>query len=148
MNKLYNCFVEIQYNWYFYNNYNAHLFSFTICHLFSLLPGRNLSPAILRRFEKRLLLNVPSIAMRKELFKYFFSKHENNYTDDEFHKMAQLTDNFSCSDIKAVCKEVIMITVREKIIKIETNKGTCCVTFTARFKIMHSWLNCVLFYPF
>ncbi|GJQ79021.1 putative katanin p60 ATPase-containing subunit [Trypoxylus dichotomus] len=75
----------------------------------------NLDPALLRRFEKRILLNAPSKEARQELFRYFFSKHCHSFQEDDFSEMARLTESFSGSDIKAVCKEVVMDILREKL---------------------------------
>ncbi|KAK9736229.1 ATPase family associated with various cellular activities (AAA) [Popillia japonica] len=75
----------------------------------------NLDPALLRRFEKRILLNAPTKEARQELFKYFFSKHYHNFQENDFAEMARLTEHFSGSDIKATCKEVVMNILREKL---------------------------------
>lgn len=70
---------------------------------------------MLRRFEKRILLNAPSKEARQQLFRHFFSKHSHGFQEKDFEEMAHLTEYFTGSDIKAVCKEVVMDIVREKL---------------------------------
>ncbi|XP_022918170.2 katanin p60 ATPase-containing subunit A-like 2 [Onthophagus taurus] len=83
----------------------------------------SLDPAILRRFEKRLLLNSPNLEGRAKLFKHFLNKHSNDFQDEDFFKMAEWSSNYSGADIKCVCKEVIVGTIREVINVRDSNKA-------------------------
>lgn len=74
----------------------------------------NLDAAILRRFEKRLLVTLPNKEDRRKLLKYYIPK-ENNLCDQDFDYLATLTENFSGCDIKNLCKEAAMYSIREKI---------------------------------
>ncbi|XP_017770801.1 PREDICTED: katanin p60 ATPase-containing subunit A-like 2 [Nicrophorus vespilloides] len=89
----------------------------------------NLGAAILRRFEKRILLNVPDAEARLELFRYYFGRNRNKFSDADYKRMAELTGNFSCAEIRIVCKEALMGTLREKL-------GGCCQDAVVRPVVM------------
>lgn len=84
---------------------------------------RSLDAALLRRFEKRILLALPSEQPRVDLFKYFFRCHPNDLKEDDFRLAARMTDHYSGSDIKLVCKEAIMARVREKLSQLINKRG-------------------------
>lgn len=68
--------------------------------------------ALLRRFEKRVLIGTPNLNARKEIFKYYFLKSGHKFTDKDLQTMAEVTENYSGAEIKIVCKEVMMNIVR------------------------------------
>ncbi|CAH1112213.1 unnamed protein product [Psylliodes chrysocephalus] len=80
----------------------------------------NLDPAILRRFEKRILVPLPDEVSRQQLIQKYLAQ-PNNIEEKELQHLAKVTDKFSGSDIKALCKEVTMIMIREKIREINVN---------------------------
>lgn len=79
----------------------------------------NLDAAILRRFEKRLFISLPNKDARLKLLKHYLP-HPNNLQDQEFEYLASQTDNFSGSDMKNLCKEAAMCSVREKICELKS----------------------------
>ncbi|GFQ79545.1 katanin p60 ATPase-containing subunit A-like 2 [Trichonephila clavata] len=95
------------------------------CDKFVLLLGASNMPweldcAILRRMEKRILISLPDAESRSCLFEKYLSSisvTENikvNTTLD-FKQLAEISENYSASDIELVCKEVKMIFIRQVI---------------------------------
>lgn len=74
----------------------------------------NLDAALLRRFDKRLLVPLPNEISRIELLKCYLKK-PNNIEEKEMNQLASMLENFSGSDIKILCKDVAMNLIREKI---------------------------------
>lgn len=68
--------------------------------------------ALLRRFERRVLVDVPNLMVRCEMFKYYFGKSGYKFADSDLRKMAEVTENYSGAEIKILCKEVMMGIVR------------------------------------
>jgi len=54
-----------------------------------------LDPAIRRRFEKRVYIPLPERAARAIMFKLNLGDTPNSLTDDEFAKLAEMTDGCS-----------------------------------------------------
>ncbi|CAG9813222.1 unnamed protein product [Phaedon cochleariae] len=79
----------------------------------------NIDPALLRRFEKRIFVPLPNKSVRYELLKHYLN-HPNDIKEKELHVVAQDTNDFSGSDIRALCKEASMSVVREKIKEINS----------------------------
>ncbi|KAJ3649113.1 hypothetical protein Zmor_020873 [Zophobas morio] len=75
--------------------------------------------ALLRRFEKRILVPLPDKDSRNDILQYYFSNNGHNFKDEEVATFVEKTNNFSGSDLKNVCKEVEMIVVREKLQQIK-----------------------------
>lgn len=73
----------------------------------------DLDSAILRRFDKRILVGLPREAARTEIFKHYLSRI--SLSDEDFKELALVTESFSGSDIKNVCKEACMRKLRELI---------------------------------
>lgn len=73
----------------------------------------NLDTALLRRFDKRILVSLPDSNNRINLLKHYLAKH--NIKQKEFEHLAVQTEGFSGSDLKILCKEALMNLVREKI---------------------------------
>ncbi|PZC75038.1 hypothetical protein B5X24_HaOG206809 [Helicoverpa armigera] len=83
-----------------------------------LLANSNLpweiDPAMLRRLEKRIYIPLPEFKTREELFQtYLNSKNIELFPKVDFKELASKTEGYSCSDIKLVCKEALMSTVRK-----------------------------------
>lgn len=72
-----------------------------------------LDSALLRRFERRVLIDVPNSMGRIEIFKYYFAKSGYKFGQNDLMKMAEMTENYSGCEIKILCKEVGMGLVRE-----------------------------------
>ncbi|GFS94571.1 katanin p60 ATPase-containing subunit A-like 2 [Nephila pilipes] len=101
----------------------------TSCDKFVLLLGASNMPweldcAILRRMEKRILVSLPDFTSRSCLFKNFLScisvtENIKVNTNLDFNELAEVSENYSASDIELVCKEVKMTFVRQIIENLE-----------------------------
>lgn len=78
----------------------------------------DLDAAILRRFEKRILVDSPNEKTRKEIFRYYFFKNRNHFSDADLVTMSKISLDFSGSDIRIACKEACMRKLREVVQKI------------------------------
>lgn len=83
-----------------------------------------LDSALLRRFEKRILIDVPNETTRMELFKHYFAENSVKLGTNELMILAEKTRNYSCSEIKLVCKEAMMSVVREKLQNVGNKNGS------------------------
>ncbi|EGT37619.1 hypothetical protein CAEBREN_25656 [Caenorhabditis brenneri] len=74
-----------------------------------------LDDAVLRRFPKRILLNLPDSEARKELITKTLKKHNmmDGLNSSDIRYIASNTSGFSNSDLVALCKEAAMVPVRE-----------------------------------
>lgn len=79
-----------------------------------------LDHAMLRRLEKRIIVDLPTFEARKKMFQHHLPqtviKEENGLllcADLDYNRLAELTDGYSGSDIQLVCKEAAMKTVRK-----------------------------------
>ncbi|XP_018320986.1 katanin p60 ATPase-containing subunit A-like 2 isoform X2 [Agrilus planipennis] len=82
----------------------------------------DLDAALLRRFEKRILINLPNQENRYELFKYFLKNCAHSIDEEVLKKAAEMTGSFSGSDLKLVCKEACMKSIRSALKKIEISE--------------------------
>jgi len=78
----------------------------------------SLDEAALRRFSKRIFINLPDTNGRKELFQKLLSQQENQLGYNHIKKLAELTEGYSASDIHALCRDAALQPLRE----IETDK--------------------------
>ncbi|XP_026750091.2 katanin p60 ATPase-containing subunit A-like 2 [Galleria mellonella] len=75
-----------------------------------------LDPAMLRRLEKRIYIPLPDFKTRVELFEKFLKVGNMElYPKVNFEELAAKTEGYSGSDIKLVCKEALMCTVRKML---------------------------------
>lgn len=67
----------------------------------------NLDSAILRRFDKRILVPLPDLAAREEVLKITLRKMPNfKFSDDlDISELAKLTEGYSGDDIKKLCMD-------------------------------------------
>ena len=72
----------------------------------------DLDPAFLRRFEKKIYITLPDLESRNAILQ-IHSKGIEIAEDVDFDELARLTVGYSGSDISLVCREAIMIPVRE-----------------------------------
>lgn len=83
-----------------------------------------LDHAMLRRLEKRILVNLPNEPARCAMFRHHLppviSQTQLSITTDiDYQAVAELTDGYSGSDIQLVCKEAAMRPVRQVFDKLE-----------------------------
>ena len=86
----------------------------------------NLSPALLRRFEKRILVDNPDLASRQEILRKLIPHTEG------ISRVAELTDGWSGDDLRVLCKEAAMTSVRRLVASIEKRRpaafdATCSI---------------------
>jgi len=67
--------------------------------------------AALRRFERRILLPIPDLKAREEIFRLHVGEN-HNLSDEEFKVLSQLTEGYSGSDISTVVNDAFMRPVR------------------------------------
>ncbi|NWI11550.1 KATL2 protein, partial [Crypturellus soui] len=77
-----------------------------------------LDPAMLRRLEKRILVDLPSKEARQAMIRHWLPPLSNSQgvelrTDLDYGLLGQETEGYSGSDIKLVCKEAAMRPVRK-----------------------------------
>ncbi|MHA1748436.1 MAG: AAA family ATPase [Promethearchaeota archaeon] len=91
----------------------------------------DLDPAFLRRFEKRIYVPLPDLESREAIFKIHTRGIEISKNVD-FNELARLTIGYSGSDISLVCREAIMIPVREIDIDELTNNKDVTIRSVTR----------------
>ncbi len=71
-----------------------------------------IDPAFRRRFEKRVYVRLPDEVARQKIFEI----HTEGIPLDEdvqFHELAKITEGYTGSDIALLCREAIMLPIRE-----------------------------------
>jgi SpoVK/Ycf46/Vps4 family AAA+-type ATPase len=80
----------------------------------------DLDEAIIRRFERRIMVSLPSVENREMILKTLLSKEKHDENLD-FKELATMTEGFSGSDLKNLCITAAYRPVRE-LIQQERNK--------------------------
>ncbi|GAB2265137.1 hypothetical protein Dimus_000202 [Dionaea muscipula] len=75
----------------------------------------DLDEAIIRRFERRIMVGLPSVENREMILKTLLSKEKAE--DLDFHELATMTEGYSGSDLKNLCITAAYRPVRELIQK-------------------------------
>lgn len=78
----------------------------------------DLDHALLRRLEKRVIVNLPNEEARIKMIKKFIPQEKQK--DLQIDDFVKLLDGYSGSDIRLVCKEALMKGVRRAISLIES----------------------------
>lgn len=81
----------------------------------------DLDQALLRRLEKRVIVNLPDQEARVKMIKNFIPTEKQK--DLQFNHFSGLLEGYSGSDIRLVCKEAMMKGVRRAISFLENNKS-------------------------
>ncbi|MFB0560718.1 MAG: AAA family ATPase [Candidatus Lokiarchaeia archaeon] len=71
-----------------------------------------LDPALRRRFERRVYINMPEEEAREEIFK-IHTRGVGLEKDVDFKELAKLSEGYVGSDIAMVCREALMMPIRE-----------------------------------
>ncbi|KAI7740178.1 hypothetical protein M8C21_013483 [Ambrosia artemisiifolia] len=74
----------------------------------------DLDEAIIRRFERRIMVGLPSVEQREMIMRTLLSK-ESVIEGLDFRELANMTDGFSGSDLKNLCTTAAYRPVRELI---------------------------------
>jgi SpoVK/Ycf46/Vps4 family AAA+-type ATPase len=72
----------------------------------------SLESGFLRRFQKRIYVTLPDMMSRKNLFKQYVSKL-NNDSSLKIDELAKLSESYSASDIKDICQSAQLKVVNE-----------------------------------
>ena len=72
----------------------------------------SLESGFLRRFQKRIYVTLPDMLSRKDLFKQYASKL-NNDSSLKIEELAKMSESYSASDIKDICQSVQLKVVNE-----------------------------------
>lgn len=80
----------------------------------------DIDAALLRRLDKKILVPPPNIDARAAMIENYFSKHYHSLNTEDFQEISKLTEGYTGSDIKLLCKEAAMGPVRMILKKLET----------------------------
>jgi len=72
-----------------------------------------LDPAMRRRFEKRVYINLPEPEARSKIFKIHLGNTPHTLTGADFEELGNLTDGYSGSDIAIIVKDALMAPIRK-----------------------------------
>ncbi len=72
----------------------------------------SLESGFLRRFQKRIYVTLPDLVSRKDLFKQYVSKL-NNDSSLKIDELAKMSESYSASDIKDICQSAQLRVVNE-----------------------------------
>ncbi|KAG5672950.1 hypothetical protein PVAND_003037 [Polypedilum vanderplanki] len=74
----------------------------------------DIDTAFLRRFERKIHIDVPTMNERQNLIKHFLPSSQK-WRLDELEELAMLSENFTGDDIRVAIKEANMMIIRKKI---------------------------------
>ena len=75
----------------------------------------DLDPAALRRFEKRIYIPLPDVLARQKLFQIHLRGETTVLSPEELHKLAAKTEGYSGADIANVCRDALMVPIRDAL---------------------------------
>lgn len=75
---------------------------------------REIDQAFLRRFERKILIDIPSFSERQTLIKHFLPASQY-WRDEDLDELALVSENFTGDDIRVAIKEANMMIIRKKI---------------------------------
>lgn len=75
---------------------------------------RDIDTAFLRRFERKILIDVPTIHERQSLIRKFLP-NAKQWRSEDLEELATLSENFTGDDIRVAIKEANMMMIRKKI---------------------------------
>lgn len=73
---------------------------------------QELDEAVRRRFTKRVYIDLPDVPAKISLINHLLKDVSNNLSQEDIHLLMSLTENFSGSDLAALCKEAAMVPLR------------------------------------
>ena len=106
---------------------------------------QELDDAALRRFTKRIYVEMPDIHGRKSLLESLLKKTSSPLSNSELDKLAKITDGYSCSDITNLAKDAAMAPLREmtQVIRRWTDGHLCFWCGVSEIRIINK--NFVVF---
>lgn len=75
---------------------------------------REIDQAFLRRFEKKILVDIPTFAERLSLIKHYLPSSQY-WKENDLEELAECSKNFTGDDIRVAVKEAKMMIVRKAI---------------------------------
>lgn len=75
---------------------------------------REIDQAFLRRFERKILIDVPSFSERQNLIKHYLPPSQY-WRAEDLEELALLSENFTGDDIRVAVKEANMMIIRKRI---------------------------------
>lgn len=83
----------------------------------------DLDPAVRRRFQKKIYINLPELEARYKMLELNIGNTPNNLTDEDLNELAELSEGYSGSDVATLTQEAIYEPLRKcqasKYFKIE-----------------------------
>jgi len=106
---------------------------------------QDLDTAVIRRLPKRILISPFDETERVQYIKEIMKSNDYQITDEEFCVIAGLTQNYSNSDLKELCREAVYEAIREtdisKISVLDKLRPTLYVDFMKAVKIVRGTLS-------
>lgn len=75
----------------------------------------DLDTAALRRFEKRIYIPLPDALARSRMFQIHLRGETIQMPPGELHKLAAATEGYSGADIANVCRDALMVPIRDAL---------------------------------
>lgn len=82
----------------------------------------DLDEAVIRRFPRRLMVNLPDASNREKILKVILAKEELG-RDTDLESLANMTDGYSGSDLKNLCVTAAHYPIREILEKEKKEKS-------------------------
>jgi vacuolar protein-sorting-associated protein 4 len=73
----------------------------------------DLDPAVRRRFQKKIYINLPELEARYKMLELNIGNTPNNLTDEDLNELAELTEGYSGSDVATLTQEAIYEPLRK-----------------------------------
>lgn len=86
----------------------------------------SIDPALRRpgRFDNVVYIGLPDVQSREKQFSFYLNEQVKNI---DFHRLAEISDGYSCADVAGICRKI-----KEKILdslingdEAEINQATC-----------------------
>lgn len=83
--------------------------------LFLSIAHREIDAAFLRRFERKILIDLPNGDVRKGIIRHLISSAAAKLSCEQFDTLVELSNGFTGADIRVACKEATMKQIRAAI---------------------------------
>lgn len=80
----------------------------------NLFQRREIDEAFLRRFERKILIDLPNGENRANIINQLLPTTKD-WSVNKMNHLLEASDGFTCADLKIVCKEASMIQIRNKL---------------------------------
>ena len=102
-----------------------------------------LDSAVIRRLPKRVYIGPFNKEERLDFIKELMKKNENEINDEEYEQIANMTNNYSNSDLKELCREAAYEPIRDitDLINVNQLRPTTYNDFVKAVKKVRGTLN-------